>query len=166
MRCMERLRTLVSELRDMLSSFDASRLSADDAITCVDLFGAIARLGDAGRTLAAGRVSQTRAWRARGASSARAWLANSAGTTLGDASAMLETAARLDAAPVVRDAFIDGRLSTAQAAEISSAAIADPDATSSLWGWPNVSRSRRFVSAVATCAQLPGVTKMQPSGSV
>jgi hypothetical protein len=128
MMFMQRLRALVSELRDLVATFDASTLSADGAVASVESFGEIARLADAGRTLAARRVAATRAWRARGASSATAWLAHRAGSTLGDAAAMLQTAAALDASPVVRTAFVSGRLSADQASEVATAAAADPDA--------------------------------------
>ena len=132
MTFMKTLRAAACELRTFVRTFDPSALSADDAIAAVELFGEVARLAEAGRTLAARRVEQTRAWRARGASSARAWLANAAGASLGEASAMLHTAARIDAVPEVRDAFVEGRLSGAQAAEITSAIAADPGAAPAL----------------------------------
>ena len=126
------MRTLASNLGMFVRAFDADGLKSDDAIACVELFDEIVRLANAGRTLAAGRVEKTRAWRGRGATSARAWLANSAGSSLGDASATLQTAAGLESAPAVREAFVAGRLSGEQAAEITSAAAADPASIDSL----------------------------------
>lgn len=124
----ERLEELISGLRDFVGALDASRLRADKAMRLVELFSDVERLGAAGRTLAAGRVAQTGAWRASGAASATEWVAARAGSTLTHAAATLQTAHHLRELPAVREAFVAGRLSEVQAAEITAAASADPSA--------------------------------------
>jgi len=123
---------LVSDLRDIVGSLNPATMRADDALRFVDAFSEIARLGDAGRMLAAGRVQQTRAWRSTGAASGPAWLASRSGVTLGAAADSLKTAAALDLLPEVKSALIGGELSSVQAAEIAAAAIVDPAAEGSL----------------------------------
>jgi len=124
--------SLVEALRTVIGSFDPSKTRADDAVALVEEFANLERFAAAGRTLAAGRVAETRAWRSRGASSARAFLAQRSGTTLNDAAATLQTAATLQRLPEVRDAMVAGRLSSAQAAQISVAGAADPSSVPSL----------------------------------
>lgn len=128
----ERLDGIVSAAREFAAALDAPRLTAERAVKLADLFSELEKIAAAGRTLTTGRVASTRAWRASGASSATAWVAQRAGTTLGEAAATLQTAALLDRLPTVREAFASGRLSDVQAAEISAAAAADPSSESEL----------------------------------
>ncbi len=78
------------------------------------------------------RVEETRMWRATGHRSAAHWVAEATGETVGSAARALDTARALDALPATDEAFRAGDLSMTQAAEITSATEADPDAESAL----------------------------------
>jgi hypothetical protein len=78
------------------------------------------------------RVDETRVWRNGGHRSAAHFVAATTGTTVGAASRTLETARALDELPATEEAFRAGRLSETQAAEIASAAGADPAAEAGL----------------------------------
>jgi Domain of unknown function (DUF222)/HNH endonuclease len=78
------------------------------------------------------RVEETRVWRGSGHRSAAHWVAEATGETVGSAARALDTARALDALPATEEAFRAGELSMTQAAEITSAAEADPNAESAL----------------------------------
>ena len=126
------LQSLLDALRDLVGSLDASSLSGADAVRCVDQFSEIERLAVAGRTLAAGRVAQTKAWRASGAPSVVAWTASHTRSSLRHAASTLNMAMRLEQLPATREALISGRLSEREASEISAAAELDPAAEPTL----------------------------------
>ncbi len=128
----ERLEELTGTLREVVAGLDGPALHARTAMRLVELFAGIERLANAGRTISADRVQQTRAWRATGSSSAAAWIAGRTGSTLMAAAASLNTAQNLKRLPKVQDAFVGGLLSHEQAAEISAAAAADPAAEENL----------------------------------
>jgi hypothetical protein len=128
----ESLDRLVDALGSAVSSLEPSSLSAADAVRFVDLFSRIERLGAAGRTLAAGRVAATGAWRASSHRSAAHWLAARTRQTVADAVASLQTATAVTELPATGDALRSGVLSGVQAAEITAAATADPAAEGSL----------------------------------
>jgi 5-methylcytosine-specific restriction endonuclease McrA len=123
---------MLSAARALVSALDVSRLRADDAVSLVEQLGELERLVAAGRTLAAGRVAATRAWRGRGVASACAFVAQRTGVTFKQAAATLQTAQLVGRLPQMRDAPVAGRLSGAQAAEITTAAAADPSAVPAL----------------------------------
>ena len=122
----------VRSARDLVRQLDDGTLPAKRALHLVDLFSELEKLAVAGRTVAAARVVETRVWRATGATSAAAWLADRAGSTLTQAAATLHAGAGLDALPATKDALLSGELSEAQTTEIAAAALADPSAESSL----------------------------------
>jgi 5-methylcytosine-specific restriction endonuclease McrA len=90
------------------------------------------RLCAAIKSRLARRVEETKVWRATGHRSAAHWVAEATGETVGSAARALETARALDALPATEEAFRSGELSMTQAAEITSAAEADPSAESAL----------------------------------
>ena len=122
----------VAMVRDLISSLDVDRMTADDVACLVDRFAELERLAVAGRTLAARRVERSKVWREQGFSTPARWMAAKAQTTVADAIATIETARRLEELPESRLAVQTGTLSAVQAAEISAAAAADPDAERSL----------------------------------
>jgi len=128
----ESVSDLIAAARNLVGGVDVSRMRADDAVTLVEGFATLERLAAAGRTMAAGRVAETRAWRGRGASSARAFVAQRSGTPLKDAAEALQTAAMIERIPEIRDAMVAGRLSCAQAANISAVAAVDASAVGPL----------------------------------
>jgi hypothetical protein len=78
------------------------------------------------------RVEETKVWRDGGHRSAAHWVAQATGETVGAAARSLETARALEELPETDAAFRAGELSATQAAEITSAAGADPTAESAL----------------------------------
>jgi hypothetical protein len=97
----------------------------EDAARAERLCGAI-------KSRLARRVEETKVWRDGGHRSAAHWVAEVTGETVGAAARTLETARALEALPDTDAAFRAGELSELQAAEITSAAIADPNAEAAL----------------------------------
>lgn len=116
------------DLGTLVAEFDPRLVDARTAAELVDVFGAIERLAAAGRTLAAGRVADTRVWADGGERSAAHWLARTSGSTVGDAVAVLETARRLEGLDATESAFRAGTLSLDQAGAVARAAASNPHA--------------------------------------
>lgn len=128
----ERIEQLADALAERVRALDPAGIDAATAVRLVDAFSRIEHVAAAGRTVAAGRVAETRAWRASSARSAAHFLAQRTRDTVGAAVASLHTARALGDLTATREAFCSGRLSGIQAAEIASAAAADPSAEASL----------------------------------
>lgn len=124
----ERIDDLVAGLRRAVSSLDGASLAASDATRLVEVLSEAERLVAAGRTLALGRVVETRAWFDSGSPNPQTWVASRTRGTLGHAAAALQTAWRVRDLPATREALVAGRLSEAQASEIAAASSADPAA--------------------------------------
>jgi hypothetical protein len=106
-----------------------------DAQRAVALFNDAARaerLCTAIKAHLARRIEETKVWRASGHRSAAHWVAEATGATVGAAARTLETARALEQLPETDAAFRAGQLSDVQAAEITSAAAADPSAEAEL----------------------------------
>lgn len=123
---------LLASLRAKVRGLDVDALSPGDAVVLVDWFAEVERLGAAGKALAAKRAAEGNQWRASGERTAADWLAKRTGSTVGEARAALDTAARLPAAPGTDAAFRSGALSVKQAEAVSAGAEADPSAESRL----------------------------------
>ena len=119
---------LLDGLRAVVRALDSSPIAADDAARFVDQFSEIERLAVAGRTLAARRVQETKAWRSSGAPSIVAWMAEHSRHSFRHAAATINMAMRLDQLPATKEALVAGTLSERQASEISTAAELDPSA--------------------------------------
>lgn len=128
----ERIEKLVSALREAVSALDPARLSGAHAARLVDVLSEGERVCQAGRALAAGRALQARTWRAAGYRTPAQWLAARTKKTLSAAITTVQTVHRLSEFPATREAFVSGRLSEIQAAEITQAAAADPRAEQGL----------------------------------
>jgi Domain of unknown function (DUF222)/HNH endonuclease len=107
-------------------------LEGRDAARLLEVVARGERLCAAMKARLARRVDQTRVWRDAGHRSAAHFVAATTGTTVGAASRTLETARALDELPATEAAFRAGELSETQAAEITSAAGADPAAEAGL----------------------------------
>jgi hypothetical protein len=107
-------------------------LDGHDAARMLEVVARGERLCAAMKARLARRVEETKVWREGGHRSAAHFVAAAAGTTIGAASRAIETARALDELPATDDAFRAGELSEAQAAEIASAAGADPSAETGL----------------------------------
>ena len=127
-----RLCEVEAALREVVAGLEPETLTADAAAGLVDTFATIEKLAGAGKALAARRVADSNLWRGAGERSAAHWLARRSGTSIGNAMATIETAARLGELPAVDAAVRAGELSAVQANEIASAAAADPDAQAEL----------------------------------
>jgi len=127
-----RLHALLDELRRFVRELDQSTITGSDAAVLVDQFAEVERLAVAGRTLAAGRVQQTKAWRSSGAPSIVAWMADHSRSSFRHAASTINMAMRLEQLPATREELVSGRLSERQADEISAAAELDPAAEKDL----------------------------------
>jgi hypothetical protein len=108
---------------------------AIDGRRAVELFHDAARaerLCTSIKSRLARRVEETKAWRDGGHRSAAHWVAETTGETVGAAARTLETARVIEELPETDAAFRAGELSATQAAEITSAAGADPNAEAEL----------------------------------
>jgi uncharacterized protein DUF222 len=122
----ERLHRLLTALRGASSDVDYRVLRGEDAAQLVQIFTEVERIAAAGRTLAARRVEESKVWQRDGHRTPAGWVAATMGTSLGQAIGVLETGRQLEGLPRTREAFREGRLSEAQAREVSSAATIDP----------------------------------------
>jgi len=121
----ERIDDLLQRLHATVRELDAAHMHPAQAMGMVETFAEIERVAAVGRTVCAGRVQQTRAWRATGAATAAAWMAERTGSTLSQAATTLNNAYRLRQLPEVNEAFLNGKLSEVQAAAITDAALVD-----------------------------------------
>jgi hypothetical protein len=127
-----RVRAAITELEATSRALDPACLDGRDAAALVELAARGERICAAIKARGARRVDETKVWRDGGHRSAAHFVAATAGTTVGAATRTLETARALDELPATNDAFRAGELSETQAAEIVSAADADPAAEGDL----------------------------------
>ncbi len=116
----------------MMAGFEPACLDGEAAVRALELFGEIERLAAAGKALAAHRVEATRIWQSRGVRSAAHLVAAACGSSVRSAVEALETARRLDELPATAEALRAGKLSSAQASSIVSAAGDRPEAEAAL----------------------------------
>jgi hypothetical protein len=123
---------MLGQLRDAVaryvSAFDGPLLSREQAATVVADAAAIEKMAATLKGLAAARAAGSGAWKDTGDRSAAHHLARTTGTSVGQATEVLETARRLERLPTVAAAAREGRLSAQQAAAVAAAATADPSA--------------------------------------
>lgn len=124
----ERLVELRSALSRFAASFDASVLAVDAASAVVAEAAAIEAMAATVKGLAAVAVAEAGVWRDAGARSAASHLARTTGSSVTQASEVLETARRLGGLPVVGAAARSGSLSASQVAAVAGAASVDPPA--------------------------------------
>jgi Domain of unknown function (DUF222) len=129
---LDEVRGAVSSLETLVRALDPARIDGGDAADLLEVFGRGERVCAAAKALLARRVEETGAWRAGGHRSAAHWVAEATGETVGAAARTLETARALEVLPETDAAFRAGELSGTQAAEITSAAGADPGAEAQL----------------------------------
>jgi hypothetical protein len=119
-------------LKATARALDPACVDGRDAAALLEVVSEGERVCGAMKALLARRVEETKVWREAGHRSAAHWVAEATGETVGAAARTLETARALDGLPETDAAFREGRLSPTQAAEITSAAGADPAAESDL----------------------------------
>lgn len=162
---LQRVERIVAELRSAVAELDPDRLQRADAPRIVEVLADGGRLCEAGRALAAQRVLRDRTWRAQGFRTPAQWMAERTQSTLSSAIAAVETAHRLQDLPATREAFVSGRISGVQAAEITAAAATDPSAEVGLLEVAKRETVAGCGSTVVRCARRWPATKMQASGS-
>lgn len=126
------LKELRARLKEIVRDLEPERLTGKAAARLVEEFAAIENLAAAGKTLCAGRVADSGAWKSSGERTAAHWMAKTTGTSVGSAVASIETAARLNELPITDKAVRAGKLSQDQATAIASAAAASPTTESRL----------------------------------
>ena len=122
----------VDALETFARELEPWQLDGHGAAALVELAARGERICASIKGLAARRVEETKLWRDAGHRSAAHWVAETTGETVGAAARTLETARALDQLPETDTAFRSGALSETQAAEIASAASADPEAEAAL----------------------------------
>jgi Domain of unknown function (DUF222) len=127
-----KVRSAVEALKATARALDPACIDGHDAAALFDAVSEGERVCGAMKALLARRIEDTKVWREGGHRSAAHWVAEATGETVGAACRTLETARALDALPETDAAFRAGKLSPAQAAEITSAAGADPAAETEL----------------------------------
>ena len=125
-------RSALAAVQALLAGFDPALVMMRDAMELVQVFAAIENLGAAGKALAARRVSEGDLWRRKGYKSPAEWLARTAGTKVGDAIGVLETAEAMSSLEATTERFKAGALSPRQAKAVATAGKADPLAEQSL----------------------------------
>jgi len=128
----ERVRRAIAEVEAISRAVESACLDGHDAAALVELAARGERMWASVKARGARRVEETKVWRDGGHRSAAHWVAETTGETVGAATRTLETARALDALPETEAAFRAGQLSETQAAEIASAAEADPRAEGEL----------------------------------
>ena len=123
---------VLGELDQISGELNPVALDGPRAAELFDDAARAERLCTAIKSRLARRVEETRVWRTSGHRSAAHWVAETTGETVGAAARTLETARALDTLPETANAFRAGELSETQAAEITSAASADPNAETTL----------------------------------
>jgi len=128
----ETLEGLRDALVDYAASFDATRLTGEQASVALDLAATVENVGATLKGIAAARMAESQVWRSGGKRSPAHLLAGVSGTSVAGASESIVVARRLSDHPRLAEAARAGELSTHQAAAISGAVAADPRAEAGL----------------------------------
>ncbi len=110
----------------LVGSLDAARLAGSDARVALNAVLEAEKLLGGARLMLSARVAETGSWGGDGARSFEDWMTMKTGRSYGAARRDAETAEHLGQRSGLREALRQGALSTDQAAEVASAATADP----------------------------------------
>lgn len=122
----------IDSLRQFLADADPQRVTTSQAADLVKDFVELERLATSGKMLFAGRAAQATTWADEGYSNPAFWLAELAKMPVGNAIDTLKTSRRIEKLPGTEQAVRAGKLSSAQASDISKASEKDPSAERSL----------------------------------
>ena len=122
-------------------------------------FCRVERLGAAGKALAGRRVADSGAWWDTGERSPAHWMAAVAGTSLGRAVAVLQTAELLESLPETEAAYRGGDLSEPQVEEIASAAALCPESQQDLLA---LAELEELVGLRRECAKVRAAARSEP----
>ena len=115
--------------RQELSELEVDVLSADQCAALVVDLSKLIKAGEAKRAQLAARAEAGYAHRQLGYTNAADWLAETAGTSTGEARKAIETAIDAAQCPATEEAWCNGELSTVQAAEITETEKAQREIT-------------------------------------
>ena len=117
---MPEVRELAEALCDALAAFEPGRYSGADCVALTELLSRTANSCQVAGARAATKVAECGAYRDRGFTNPVDWLARAAGSSVRAARAALGTVAAVKDCPATRDALVAGKVSLAQAAEITT----------------------------------------------
>lgn len=150
------LESAIRQVRGFLAECDPERYSTEDAVRIIRWGCELERQAQALKLLFSERAAQSMAWAQAGCSSPEQWFAQLSKAPLGEAISTMETSKALKDLPETKDALREGKLSRAQAQEITKTAKKDPTsqaellelaATESLKRLKDRSRQLRFQAA-------------------
>jgi hypothetical protein len=130
----EELDAAAALLRRCTDALDVGGLTATDAADLLGTAAEVERLAAGARVLLSAKAAEAGTWRAKGHRSPEDWLAQQAGTSVGQAKGDLETSKKLSRCPKTEQAVRKGKVSPEQAREITDAAAADPSSEGDLLG--------------------------------
>src|SRR5579864_909079 len=127
----ENAREAAACLRRELQALEGAGLSGPEAAEAVSAFARVAKLAQAGLTLAAGALEEasTQALAGSRHRSARDYVSAKAGVSSSAAEGMVDLAERLRRHPSITSFLVSGDLSVSECAEIARAADRRADAT-------------------------------------
>ena len=128
----DKLRDIVTHLREVSSRIDIDVVAGKDAAALVGIADEIRRAGDSLRTVAVGQVERTNSWKGEGAKSISEWLSIETDCPQYEAQSVVLLATQLQHLPVTQAALRNGTLSNAQAVEVARSAIVAPNAETQL----------------------------------
>jgi len=124
-----KLDAIADALGTYVAGLDPDCMSGADAVRLVEVAATCERLSAAAKVLGAKRAVVTRAWaRASHAARPEQWFANVCGVSESAARQALTIADRLDELPATEERLRAGKLSVAQAAQVTAGASVDPSA--------------------------------------
>jgi len=126
------LNDVLVSARAVVASVDLESLTGAAAAGAFEAFAELEKLGASGKLLVAPKIAASDTWARAGHRSPEEWMAKTSGTSVGQAKLTAETAKRVEELPSTRAALRSGELSIAQAAAVSEAALAKPDAEAEL----------------------------------
>jgi hypothetical protein len=122
----DKVESLTTQMQELVSSFKPETVDGAQAEELLRQFIKLERLASAGKTLCAQRVVSSGQWKNGIDRSPARWLARTAGVSVGDALALVETAQGLPKLPAVEQALKSGKISESQAVQVTSAAQLSP----------------------------------------
>ena len=115
------LEATATQLEELVRGLEPDRLESCDVLRALEVVARLSKLAEAGRTVLAGVVHDRGLHARSGHLSAAHLLAATAGTSVGEAAATIETSHRLGDQDELAAAFLSGELSLQQATVISEA---------------------------------------------
>ena len=145
---LEELQGMTKTLDGFLATADPALLHASDATRLLEATAAVEKRACALKTLLANRAADSGEWARRGHRSPEDWLAQTTGTSYGQAAGTLDASAKLQRLPALESALRNGELSGPKLNEVASAAT--PDNEQRLL---EASKRENFKQLKRTCAR-------------